>query len=88
MVLCSRSFYVLISGESQHEFPIDILYNSEIEWHESFTVVLGPEDAVGADLGPNAITTVTILDDEVSGSLVLPAPPVVSIKMLQNFYSS
>ncbi|XP_033757797.1 extracellular matrix protein FRAS1-like [Pecten maximus] len=59
------------------DFPVDILYNSAIEWHESFTVVLGPEDPMGAELSLVSVTTVTILDDEVSGSLVLPAPPVV-----------
>ncbi|XP_069123568.1 extracellular matrix organizing protein FRAS1-like [Argopecten irradians] len=59
------------------DFPVDILYNSAIEWHESFTVVLGPEDPTGAEFGQVSVTTVTILDDEVSGSLVLPAAPVV-----------
>ncbi|KAK3090989.1 hypothetical protein FSP39_016284, partial [Pinctada imbricata] len=64
-------------GDSQVVFSITILYNSAIEWHESFSVVLGPDDPTGAVLGPNSVTTVTILDDKISGSLVLPAPPVV-----------
>lgn len=60
------------------DFTLDILYNSDIEWHETFRVVLGPEDPVGAELGPVSMTTITILDNDVSGSLVLPAPPLVS----------
>lgn len=61
------------------DFNIDILYNSDIEWHETFTVVLGPGDPIGAELGSVAIATITILDNDVSGSMVLPAPPVVCI---------
>ncbi|XP_050394788.2 extracellular matrix organizing protein FRAS1 [Patella vulgata] len=62
-------------GLREVEFPVDILYNSDIEWHESFTIQLGPPD--GAVLGPIKVTSITILDDEVSGSLILPAPPMV-----------
>jgi hypothetical protein len=35
--------------------------------------------AMVANPGDIVSTTVTILDDEVSGSLVLPAPPMVNI---------
>ena len=59
------------------EFSVDVLHNTDIEWHESFSVVLGPGEPDGAVLGVIAMATVTILDDEVSGSLVMPAPPVV-----------
>ncbi|XP_076458587.1 LOW QUALITY PROTEIN: extracellular matrix organizing protein FRAS1-like [Babylonia areolata] len=64
-------------GVREVEFPVDILYNSDVEWHEAFTVLLGPQDPEGAIFGPVTVATVTILDNEVSGSLVLPAPPVV-----------
>lgn len=66
------------------EFPVDILYNSAIEWHESFSVQLGPEDPIGSQYGTNTVTTITILDNQVSGSLILPAPPVVCDSIISN----
>ena len=57
---------------------MDVLYNSDIEWHEAFSVVLGPTPPVGADLGTIHTATITILDNDVSGSIVLPAAPIVS----------
>ena len=72
------AFYFGI-GQKYVDFPVEILHNDAIEWHESFRVVLGPEDPSGAGLGDRALVTITILDDEVSGSLVFPAPPMVSI---------
>lgn len=62
------------------EFLVEILHNDDIEWHESFRVLLGPEDPSGASLGDRALVTVTILDDEVSGSLVFPAQPMVGFE--------
>lgn len=53
-----------------------------MEWHEAFTVLLGPEGPEGAMFGPITMATITILDNEVSGSLVLPASPVVSLRVL------
>ena len=70
------------TGVREVEFPVDILYNSDVEWHEAFTVLLGPEDPEGAMFGPITMATITILDNEVSGSLVLPAPPVVSHRVM------
>ena len=58
-------------------FTIDILFNPDVEWHETFTVVLGPHAPPNALFGNTTVTTVTILDNQVSGSLVLPAPPQV-----------
>lgn len=69
--------YICSVGQRFVEFPLEILHNDDIEWHESFRVLLGPEDPSGASLGDRALVTVTILDDEVSGSLVFPAPPIV-----------
>lgn len=69
--------YICSVGQTFVEFPVEILHNDDIEWHESFRVLLGPEDPSGASLGDRALVTVTILDDKVSGSLVFPAPPMV-----------
>ena len=38
---------------------------------------MGPDEPVNAQLGEFAAMTVTILDKEATGSLVLPAPPTV-----------
>ncbi|XP_057358347.1 extracellular matrix organizing protein FRAS1 isoform X1 [Manis pentadactyla] len=58
-------------------FKVEILSNEDREWHESFSLVLGPDDPVEAALGDVTTATVTILDQEAAGSLVLPAPPIV-----------
>nr|XP_010967704.1 extracellular matrix organizing protein FRAS1 [Camelus bactrianus] len=58
-------------------FKVEILSNEDREWHESFSLVLGPDDPVEAILGDVTTATVTILDQEASGSLILPAPPIV-----------
>jgi len=62
---------------SSIEFPIEILHNSDVEWHETFYVALGPGLPENAVFGKVSSATITILDNEVSGSLILPAPPVV-----------
>lgn len=59
-------------------FKVEILSNEDREWHESFSLVLGPDDPVEAVLGDVTTATVTILDQEAAGSLILPAPPIVS----------
>ncbi|KAM8939375.1 extracellular matrix organizing protein FRAS1 [Pelodytes ibericus] len=58
-------------------FTVEILSNEGREWHESFTLVLGPDDPVEAVLGEITTATVTILDQEAAGSLILPSPPIV-----------
>uniref|UniRef100_A0A672MQB1 Extracellular matrix protein FRAS1-like n=1 Tax=Sinocyclocheilus grahami TaxID=75366 RepID=A0A672MQB1_SINGR len=58
-------------------FKVEILSNEDREWHESFSLVLGPDDPVEAVLGQITMATVTILDQEAAGSLILPAPPIV-----------
>ncbi|KAM7019160.1 LOW QUALITY PROTEIN: extracellular matrix organizing protein FRAS1 [Tautogolabrus adspersus] len=58
-------------------FKVEILSNEDREWHESFSLVLGPDDPVEAVLGKITMATVTILDQEASGSLILPATPIV-----------
>ncbi|XP_066488376.1 extracellular matrix organizing protein FRAS1 [Tiliqua scincoides] len=58
-------------------FKVEIMSNEDREWHESFSLVLGPDDPVEAVLGEITTTIVTILDQEATGSLILPAPPIV-----------
>lgn len=69
---------VLGEGVDHIFFKVEILSNEDREWHESFSLVLGPDDPVEAVLGDVTTTTVTILDQEAAGSLILPAPPIVS----------
>ncbi|XP_077157208.1 extracellular matrix organizing protein FRAS1 isoform X3 [Paroedura picta] len=58
-------------------FKVEIMSNEDREWHESFSLVLGPDDPIEAVLGEITTTIVTILDQEAAGSLILPAPPIV-----------
>ena len=65
-------------------FKVEILSNEDREWHESFSLVLGPDDPVEAVLGEITTATVTILDQEAAGSLILPAPPIVrKLKLIE-----
>ncbi|XP_053831515.1 extracellular matrix organizing protein FRAS1 [Vidua macroura] len=64
-------------GVAHIMFKVEIMSNEDREWHESFSLVLGPDDPVEAVLGDISTATVTILDQEAAGSLILPAPPVV-----------
>lgn len=66
-----------MTGVDHILFKVEILSNEDREWHESFSLVLGPDDPVEAVLGEITIATVTILDQEAAGSLILPAPPIV-----------
>ncbi|KAK7830950.1 hypothetical protein U0070_018494, partial [Myodes glareolus] len=71
------SIKVIRRGVDHIFFKVEILSNEDREWHESFSLVLGPDDPVEAVLGDMTTTTVTILDQEAAGSLILPAPPIV-----------
>ncbi|KAM6401739.1 extracellular matrix organizing protein FRAS1 isoform 2-T2 [Pluvialis apricaria] len=64
-------------GVNHVMFKVEIMSNEDREWHESFSLVLGPDDPVEAVLGDTSTAIVTILDQEAAGSLILPAPPVV-----------
>ena len=59
------------------DFEVDVVYNPEVEWHETFSVMLGPHEPPNAMLGQITMATITILDNQASGSLVLPTTPVV-----------
>lgn len=62
--------------ESSESVSIRILYNPEVEWHETFVVAL--EDFQGASAGENNSAVINILDTDIAGGLVLPAVPIVS----------
>ncbi|XP_013794564.2 extracellular matrix protein FRAS1-like [Limulus polyphemus] len=64
-------------GAYEQIFEVEILYNKEREWHKMFTVVLGPDEPVNAEIGEISVATVTISDHEAAGSGVLPASPIV-----------
>ncbi|XP_071953706.1 extracellular matrix organizing protein FRAS1-like [Antedon mediterranea] len=64
-------------GVSSIDLQVEVLHNEDIEWHETFSIILGPEDPVNALLGLVTTATVTIIDDEAAGSTILPAAPVV-----------
>lgn len=66
-----------LAGMDHALFQVEVLSNEDREWHESFSLVLGPDDPVEAMLGEISMATVTILDQEAAGSLILPAPPIV-----------
>lgn len=67
----------MCAGMDHILFKVEILSNEDREWHESFSLVLGPDDPVEAVLGEITMATVTILDQEAAGSLILPSPPIV-----------
>lgn len=79
---------VLVEGVDHIFFKVEILSNEDREWHESFSLVLGPDDPVEAVLGDVTTATVTILDQEAAGSLILPAPPIVSCLTQRELCSS
>ena len=64
-------------GSQQLPFTVTVKCNEKSAWHKTFSLVMGPDEPVNAVLGEFAAMTVTILDKEATGSLVLPAPPTV-----------
>lgn len=65
-------------GNTSIDMELTIVHNPSRQWHETFSLVLGPEEPVNAELGTITTAAVTILDHKSSGSSVLPAPPVVT----------
>ena len=55
-----------------------IVRNTGIQWHETFAIILGPNDPINAELGAITSAAITIYDHESAGSSVLPAPPLVT----------
>lgn len=64
-------------GAKELPFSVTVKCNEKSAWHKTFSLVMGPDEPVNAQLGEFAAMTVTILDKEATGSLVLPAPPSV-----------
>ncbi|XP_033117888.1 extracellular matrix protein FRAS1-like [Anneissia japonica] len=64
-------------GVSSIDLQVEVLHNEDIEWHETLSIILGPEEPINALLGLVTTATVTIIDDEAAGSTILPAAPVV-----------
>ena len=61
-------------------YSVTVKCNEKSAWHKSFTLVMGPDEPVNAVLGEHSSMSITVLDKEATGSLVLPAPPrVVSL---------
>lgn len=77
MILLGVNMFFFSVGMDHILFKVEILSNEDREWHESFSLVLGPDDPVEAVLGEITMATVTILDQEAAGSLILPATPIV-----------
>lgn len=77
MILLGVNMFFFSIGMDHILFKVEILSNEDREWHESFSLVLGPDDPVEAVLGEITMATVTILDQEAAGSLILPATPIV-----------
>lgn len=77
ILLGVNMFFFFSIGMDHILFKVEILSNEDREWHESFSLVLGPDDPVEAVLGEITMATVTILDQEAAGSLILPATPIV-----------
>lgn len=77
ILLGVNMFFFSSIGMDHILFKVEILSNEDREWHESFSLVLGPDDPVEAVLGEITMATVTILDQEAAGSLILPATPIV-----------
>lgn len=75
---CSQTFI----GEKTKNFEIEILYNKRRNWALSFTVLLGPDEVVNAEIGNVSKAIVTIPKVESLESLILPSVPIVSCLQL------
>lgn len=58
-------------------YSVTVKCNEKSAWHKSFTLVMGPDEPVNAVLGEHSSMSITVLDKEATGSLVLPSPPKV-----------
>ncbi|GFY74626.1 extracellular matrix protein FRAS1 [Trichonephila inaurata madagascariensis] len=64
-------------GEKRKNFEIEILYNKRRNWAVSFTVILGPDEVLNADIGNISKAVVRIASVHSTESLILPAVPLV-----------
>ncbi|CAL4166611.1 unnamed protein product, partial [Meganyctiphanes norvegica] len=73
-----------LPGETLVEIELKIVRNSGRQWHETFTLIIGPDDPINAELGVITSAAITIYDHESAGSSVLPAPPLVTSLLYYN----
>ena len=78
-----RCFLFPSTGEESNKFVVDVLHNPALQWHTTFSIVLGPDEPAEAMFGEVTVATITILDNNAATMLVLPAPPRVSCSTLR-----
>ncbi|GFS77940.1 extracellular matrix protein FRAS1 [Nephila pilipes] len=66
-----------LPGEKRKNFEIEILYNKRRNWAVSFTVILGPDEVLNANIGNISKAVVRIASVQSTESLILPAVPLV-----------
>ncbi|KAG8187463.1 hypothetical protein JTE90_009532 [Oedothorax gibbosus] len=64
-------------GERKKNFEIEILYNKQRNWAVTFTVILGPDDVLNANIGNISKAIVRIASVLNTESLILPSVPIV-----------
>eukprot|EP00118_Oscarella_pearsei_P010703 m.67205 g.67205 ORF g.67205 m.67205 type:complete len:3953 (+) comp35439_c0_seq1:534-12392(+) len=64
-------------GQRRLEFIVEVLYSQEMEWEETFSVILGPDPPLNAILGEQSTARVQIVDWQARSSIVLPDTPTV-----------
>lgn len=74
--------FVIFLGETKKNFEIEILYNRRRNWALSFTIILGPDEVINAEIGNKSKAIVTIPRVQATQSLILPAVPIVNILLI------
>lgn len=69
--------FSFLPDETKKIFEIEILYNKRRNWALAFTVILGPNEVMNAEIGNKSKAIVTIPRVESTESLILPSVPVV-----------
>ncbi|GBN30545.1 Extracellular matrix protein FRAS1, partial [Araneus ventricosus] len=64
-------------GERRKNLEIEILYNKRRNWAVSFTVILGPDEVINANIGNISRAIVRIASVQSTESLILPSVPLV-----------
>ncbi|GIY35545.1 extracellular matrix protein FRAS1 [Caerostris darwini] len=66
-----------LPGEKKKNFEIEILYNKRRNWAVTFTVILGPDEVLNANIGNISRAIVRIASVQPTESLILPAVPLI-----------
>ncbi|KAF8770775.1 Extracellular matrix protein FRAS1 like protein [Argiope bruennichi] len=64
-------------GERRKNFEIEILYNKRRNWAVGFTIILGPDEVINANIGNISRAFVRVASVQSTESLILPAVPLV-----------